>query len=114
MSILGLSAAGNSWHYVLSYYHYLKYLEERDVVLPLPMKENISTENLYFIATHYAPKLDQLDFSFLFGQQSCIKLHYCDSPPFVPIITDEFLKFKLFLCSKAFSGKRHKYAGEVL
>jgi hypothetical protein len=33
---------------------------------------------------------------------------------FLPVVTDDFLKFKLFLCSKAFAGKRYRLGAEVV
>lgn len=46
---------------------------------------------------------------------SCIKEHYDDrSIPFEPIITDDFLKFKMQLCKKLFTMKKIKMGNQVL
>lgn len=89
MNIIGIYPTPTCSHYILAYYNYLKYLEDRDIVLPLRMKESISTENLYYIVENYPQRIEQVDFNLLFTHQSCIKVHYTASKTvFVPIVTD--------------------------
>ncbi len=78
------------------------------------MKENITTENLYFIVNHYQAKMESIDFNYLFTLQSAIKMQYTDHVLFLPVITDEFLKFKVYLCNKAYSTKRHKLGSDTI
>lgn len=115
LNILHLYPNPNVSHYLLSHYNYLKYLEEKDLVLPQEMKENISIDNLYYLANTYPYKIEQIDFNFLFTHQSCIKTQYTDNrASFIPIVTDEYLKFKVFLCNKAYSLKKFKYGSEII
>lgn len=102
-------------HYLLAYYHYFKYLEERDVILSMVEKEEISIQHFYSIINTYPSKIESIDFNYLFGLQSCIKAHYINSrEPFTPVITDEYLKFKIFQCNKAFNSKKNKLGNDII
>jgi hypothetical protein len=73
-------------HYLLAYYHYFKYLEERDVILSMLEKEEISIKHFYSIINTYPSKIESIDFHYLFGLQSCIKSHYINfREPFTPV-----------------------------
>lgn len=88
LNIIKLSPSSKEiGHYILAYYHYYRYLEERDVYLETALKQDIRIEHFYRIIGDYPNKIDSIDFNYLFGLQSCIGWH-CTKGCFVPIVTD--------------------------
>lgn len=82
-------ASSSSFHYILSYYYYFKYLEEKGINLPAELKQNISIQHFYYVTNENTNKIESIDFNLLFTHHSCIKLQYTNSQTnFIPIITD--------------------------
>lgn len=60
-------------HYVVAYYRYYKYLEEKYISLTEELKEKVGMEHLYYIMEQYGAKIDSLDFDYLYAQISSIR-----------------------------------------
>lgn len=76
-------------HFVLAYYHYYRYLEDRDINFAFTEKQPVTLQHLYRIADDYPNKIESVDFNYLFALQSCIKSNYSHpTAAFTPVVTD--------------------------
>ena len=74
MSAIGIEHRRDSTvHYVVAYYRYYKYLEEKYISLTEELKEKVGMEHLYYIMEQYGAKIDSLDFDYLYTQISSIR-----------------------------------------
>ena len=64
---------------------------------------------------NYQNKVENIDFDYLYSQLSCIRENYTEvGTPFEPIVTDEYLKFKVHLSNKCYNLKKVALGNQII